>query len=154
MAALIDAKVLQGRKVWYVWGAREGQQWERCFPHCRSRGAFFDLLRRELGLSASASTTDVVFSLLGKTWTGSGWVDDFPIRLKAIRERARLTQAQLARKAGLSPQAIAALEQGTRAPTWGTVRRLALAVGVGEEEFKEKLPNGVEAEAMSWASHE
>jgi transcriptional regulator with XRE-family HTH domain len=37
-------------------------------------------------------------------------------------------------------QAIAALEQGTRGPTWDTVRRLAHALKVGVEEFKVNLP--------------
>jgi DNA-binding XRE family transcriptional regulator len=149
MAALIHAKVVKGKKTWYVWGAQGDEKWERAYPQCRSRSEFYDVLRQELGLSASASRTDVVFALMNKTWRGTTWVDDFSIRLKALREKAGLTQAQLADKAGLSPQAIASLEQGTRGPTWETVRRLALALGVGEEEFKVSLPDGADADATA-----
>ncbi len=149
MAALIHAKVVRGKKVWYVWGAKGNEKWERAYPQCRSRSEFYDVLRQEIGLPASVRKTDIVFALMNKTWTGSAWVDDFALRLKALREKAGLTQAHLAEKAGLSPQAIAALEQGTRGPTWATVRRLALALGVGEEEFKVSLPERTEAEAVT-----
>lgn len=149
MAALIHAKVVRGKKVWYVWGAEGDEKWERAYPQCRSRSEFYEVLRQEIGLPARVGRTDIVFALMNKTWIGSGWVDDFTIRLKALREKAGLTQAQLAQKAGLSPQAIAALEQGTRAPTWETVRRLAMALGVGEQEFKVRLPEGAVAEAMT-----
>jgi DNA-binding XRE family transcriptional regulator len=148
MAALIHARVVRGKKVWYVWGAKGDDKWERAYPQCRSQADFYEVLRCELGLPASVDRTDVVFALMNKTWTGAAWVDDFAIRLKALREEAGLTQAQLAEKAGLSSQAIAALEQGTRGPTWETVRRLAIALGIGEEEFKVRLPEGAEAGAM------
>ncbi|MFL5341111.1 MAG: helix-turn-helix domain-containing protein [Gemmataceae bacterium] len=148
MAALIHAKVVRGKKVWYVWGAEGGQKWERPYPECHSRSEVYEVIRREIGLPATASRTDIVFALMNKTWTGSAWVDDFALRLKALREQARYTQAQLAEKAGLSPQAIAALEQGTRGPTWETVRRLALALGIGEQEFKVKLPDDANAGAL------
>lgn len=145
IAALIHAKVVRGKKIWYVWGAEGNEKWERIYPQCRSRSEFYEVLRQEIGLPASVDRTDIVFALMNKTWTGSAWVDDFTIRLKALRDKTGLTQAQLAQKAGLSHQAIAALEQGTRGPTGETVRRLALALGIGEEKFKVGLPQGVEA---------
>ncbi len=78
---------------------------------------------------------------MDKTWTGSEWVDGSSVRLRQIRKREGYTQeAHLAEKAGLSMQAIAAREQGTRRPTWNTVRRLAHALKVGLEEFKVHLP--------------
>jgi DNA-binding XRE family transcriptional regulator len=149
MAALVHAKVVRGKKVWYVWGAEGNKKWERAYPQCRSRSEFYEVLRKEIGLPAGVGRTDLVFALMNKTWTGTAWVDDFTIRLKALREKAGLTQAQLAQKAGLSPQAIAALEQGTRGPTWETVRRLAMALGVSEQEFKVRLPEGAVAEGMT-----
>lgn len=149
MAALIHAKVVRGKKVWYIWGAEGDEKWERAYPQCRSRSEFYEVLREEIGLPAGIHRTDVVFALMNKTWTGTAWVDDFTIRLKVLRDKSGLTQVQLAQKAGLSPQAIAALEQGTRGPTWETVRRLAMALGVGEEEFKVSLPEGAEAEAVT-----
>ena len=144
MAALIHAKVVRGKKVWYVWGAEGNDKWERPYPQCRSGSEFYDTLRQEIGLPASVRKTDIVFALMNKTWTGKAWVDDFTLRLKALRDEAGYTQAQLAEKAGLSPQAIASLEQGTRGPTWETVLRLALALGVGEQDFKVKLPADAE----------
>ncbi|MBI3469228.1 MAG: helix-turn-helix transcriptional regulator [Planctomycetes bacterium] len=140
MAAVIHAKNVKGKKVWYVWGANGNDKWERPYPQCRSKSAFYDVLREEIGLPRTASNTDVVFALFNKTWDGSRWVDDFSLRLKSLREAAGLKQAELAHRAGLSVQAIAALEQGARRPTWQTVRRLAIALDVGEEEFKVKLP--------------
>lgn len=145
MAALIHAKVVRGKKVWYVWGATGEGKWERDYPKCHSRSEVYEVLRQEIGLPARAGRTDIVFALMNKTWTGTTWVDDFAIRLKTLRDEAGFTQAQLAEKAGLSPQGIASLEQGTRGPTWDTVRRLAMALGVGEQEFKVKLPAGAEA---------
>src|SRR5438874_807780 len=110
MAALIHAKLVRGKKVWYVWGPEGNEKWERAYPQCRSKSEFYEVLRQEIGLPAIIGRTDVVFALMNKTWTGSAWVDDFTLRLKALREKAGVTQAQLAHKAGLSPQAIAALE--------------------------------------------
>jgi DNA-binding XRE family transcriptional regulator len=152
MAALIHAKLVRGKKVWYVRGAAGNEKWERAYPQCRSRSELYEVLRQEIGLPATVGKTDIVFALMNKTWTGTAWVDDFTIRLKVLREKAGLTQAQLAQKAGLSPQAIAALEQGTRGPTWETVRRLAMALGVGEEEFKVGLPEGAEVHATACVS--
>lgn len=148
MAALIHAKVVKGKKIWYVWGAKGNEKWERTYPQCRSRNDLYEVLRQELGLAPDVNRTNIVFTLMNKTWTGTEWLDDFAIRLKALREKVELTQAQLAAKAGLSPQGIAALEQGIRSPTWDSVRRLAIALGVGEEKFKAKLPTGVEANAV------
>src|ERR1044072_8470690 len=103
MAALIHARVVRGKKVWYVWGAEGDEKWERAYPQCRSRSEFYDVLRQEIGLPASVGRTDIVFALMNKTWTGTAWVDDFALRLKTLRDQAGLTQAQLAEKAGLSP---------------------------------------------------
>jgi transcriptional regulator with XRE-family HTH domain len=141
MATLVQAKIVKGKKVWYVWGAEGNDKWERQYPQCRARGELYDILRREIGLPATSSRTDVVFTLMNKTWTGTQWVDDFTIRLKELRENAGITQVELARKAGLSMQAIAALEQGTRGPSWDTLLRLADALKIRPENFKINLPS-------------
>jgi DNA-binding XRE family transcriptional regulator len=140
MAALVHAKPVNGKKTWYVWGANGNEKWEKPYPQVQSRGEFYGVLASELGLPTVVSSTEVVFALMNKTWNGAEWVDDFTLRLRSLRESAGYTQAGLAEKAGLSTQAIAALEQGTRSPTWDTVRRLAHALNVGVEEFKVKLP--------------
>jgi transcriptional regulator with XRE-family HTH domain len=59
----------------------------------------------------------------------------FAGRLKDLREGAALSQYALARRSGLSKQALSNLELGTREPTWETVQRLALALGVDCREF-------------------
>lgn len=140
MGALVHAKVVKGKKLWYVWGAKGNEKWEKLYPEVRVQSELYALLRAELGLPATASKWDVVRTLMDKTWTGTEWVDDFTLLLRELRNAAGLTQAQLAEKAGLSSQAIAALEQGTRGPTWDTVRRLAHGLNVGVEAFKVNLP--------------
>jgi DNA-binding XRE family transcriptional regulator len=145
MAALVQAKVVKGKKIWYVWGATGNDTWVREYPECRSKREFYDVLREQLRLPRTASRWDVVRTLFDKTWTGTEWVDDFTLRLKALREKKHLTQTELADKASLSVQAIAALEQGTRLPTWDTVRRLAHALEVSVEEFKVSLPKESDA---------
>ena len=61
----------------------------------------------------------------------------FGARLKALRLAARLTQEQLADKAGMLPQHITRLERGGRSPTWETVLRLSKALGVSTDAFKQ-----------------
>ena len=46
----------------------------------------------------------------------------FAAKLKLVREAARLSQAQLARQAGLHPQCVAKLEQGHREPSLATAQ--------------------------------
>ncbi|MHB1424100.1 MAG: hypothetical protein ACYC3I_13060 [Gemmataceae bacterium] len=84
MAALIHAKVVRGKKVWCVWGAEGDNKWERSYPQCRSRSEFYDVLRQEIGLPAGVGRTEIVFALMNMTWTGTAWVDDFALRLKAL----------------------------------------------------------------------
>jgi DNA-binding XRE family transcriptional regulator len=140
MGALVHAKIVKGKKVWYVWGAEGNTKWEKAYPQCTSRSDLYDTLREELDLPNNIGRTEIVFALFNKTWTGTQWEDDFSLRLKALRQKAALTQAALADKAGLSVQAISALENETRAPSWETVRRLASALDVEEKDFKDALP--------------
>jgi DNA-binding XRE family transcriptional regulator len=149
MAAVIAAKVVKGKKILYVWGENHGRKWRRDYPQCQSKSDLYNVLREQLALPSASSRQDVVVALLGKTWTGTRWEDDFSLRLKSLREQAGLTQVALANKAGVSPQAIAALEQGTRGPTWETVRRLALALAVSEDQFNAHLPPEEKAKALA-----
>jgi transcriptional regulator with XRE-family HTH domain len=50
--------------------------------------------------------------------------------LKQLREKAGLSQAQLAERAGLNVFGVAKLEQGVREPSWNSVLTLAAALGV------------------------
>src|SRR4028119_1211020 len=59
----------------------------------------------------------------------------FGARLRTLRERAGLTQEELAFRAGLSPNAVSALERGTRRrPQPHTVRSLSEALELSEEQ--------------------
>ena len=49
--------------------------------------------------------------------------------ISAVRKRAGLTQAALARRAGTSQPVISAYERGHRDPTYCTLRRLVQAAG-------------------------
>ena len=61
--------------------------------------------------------------------------DAFGDRLRSLRERAGLTQEELASRAGLTPNAVSALERGTRTrPYPHTVRSLADALQLSEGE--------------------
>src|SRR5689334_11739691 len=63
-------------------------------------------------------------------------------RLKLLRERARLSQRELADKAGMHQFGVAKLEQGLREPSWATVQALAEALGVDCLAFTGKGENG------------
>lgn len=60
----------------------------------------------------------------------------FAVRLKALREEAGLTQAELAARAGLHPMGYGKLEQGLRQPAWGSVLAIAEALGVSLDAFR------------------
>ncbi len=57
----------------------------------------------------------------------------FADRLRELREATGMSQYALARKAGISKQAMSHLEAGRNDPSWETVQRLALALGVDYE---------------------
>lgn len=61
----------------------------------------------------------------------------FARRLAALRKAAGLTFYALGKKAGVSQQTIAHLERGRNGPTWEVVQKLADALGVEVERFRE-----------------
>lgn len=61
----------------------------------------------------------------------------FGARLKALRAAAQLTQERLAELTGMTIGNIGRLESGGRQPSWETVVRLAKALGVSTDEFRE-----------------
>ena len=68
----------------------------------------------------------------------------FARRLEELRTKAQMSPSDLARRSGLSKQALSHLELGRREPTWDTVQRLALALGVSANEFADpsvRLPD-------------
>ena len=54
-------------------------------------------------------------------------------RIRARRETLELTQEQLARATGLSPQYISLIEQGKRVPAVSSLSRLAEELGVAAD---------------------
>jgi len=60
-------------------------------------------------------------------------------RLKLLRERKALTQAELAERAGISRITVARLEAGVDEPRPATTRKLAAALGVEPEALMDPL---------------
>jgi transcriptional regulator with XRE-family HTH domain len=60
----------------------------------------------------------------------SGSNTSFADRLKAARERREMTQADLARKTGMQPSAIAHFEGNRRKPSFDNIRALSQALDV------------------------
>jgi transcriptional regulator with XRE-family HTH domain len=60
----------------------------------------------------------------------------FAARLRDLRTGAKMTQHELAEKAGMHRQTIAQLETGVRKPTWESVQALAKALGVDCTAFQ------------------
>ena len=72
--------------------------------------------------------------IIGHLWGGVESAPDrelvFPGRLRAARENRRLSQGDLASRAGLRRSAISHFETGTRKPSFDNLRRLADALEV------------------------
>lgn len=61
----------------------------------------------------------------------SGKSPQFPDRLRHAREEiSRLSQSELAERAGLQPSAVSHFETGRRSPSFDNLKRLADALGV------------------------
>lgn len=63
----------------------------------------------------------------------------FGTKLKQLREGMRLSQADLAFRSGLHPQSVAKLEQGSREPSFFTVKAIAAVLGVSVAAFEETI---------------
>ena len=71
----------------------------------------------------------------------------FKNRLKALRQAAGLTQEGLARAAGLSTSAVAKLERLPMGPAWDTAVKLADALGVRLDDFRDEAQTSSESVA-------
>jgi transcriptional regulator with XRE-family HTH domain len=60
-------------------------------------------------------------------------------KLKAARLRAKLTQAQLGRAAGLDQSAVSQIERGAFSPTMATLKALAEALGTTAADLDHSL---------------
>lgn len=61
----------------------------------------------------------------------------FGQRLRILRQEKGWTLAQLGEKAGMAYQDVARLERAEREPTWGTILKLATALEVSLDEFRQ-----------------
>ena len=66
----------------------------------------------------------------------------FADRLKELREQAGLSQPQLAAASGLPVGSIRQYEQGRRDPLWQVLFKLAEALGVSSEAFRDCIDAG------------
>lgn len=64
--------------------------------------------------------------------------ESFGERLKALRETAGLSVAQLAKATDISRAALYNLENGDSRPTWDVVQSLAKALGVPTDTFRDQ----------------
>src|SRR5262245_46152789 len=61
----------------------------------------------------------------------------FAEKLKQLREKAGMSQGELAERAGLTRQAVSRLEGADNEPGWRTVQRLARALGLDCRAFED-----------------
>ena len=69
----------------------------------------------------------------------------FKDKLRALRELAGLSQDGLARAAGVSTSTVVKLEHGPLDPSWDTAVKLAEALGVSLDAFKDGAAAGAPA---------
>ena len=61
--------------------------------------------------------------------------EQFAANLRRHRAAAKLSQEQLAEKAGLHPTEVSRLERAVREPRLGTIARLAHGLGIGADQL-------------------
>ena len=66
--------------------------------------------------------------------------ETFGEKLRELRERAGLTQAELAEKLQTTQMIVSRWERGGRVPTWSAIQKLADALGVSTEAFRDDAP--------------
>ena len=71
---------------------------------------------------------------------GNAMATGFGTRLKELRQRASMSQEDVARAAGVSLSAITKIEGNKVEPSWPTVRAIAKALGVSVAEFEVDEP--------------
>ncbi len=57
------------------------------------------------------------------------------MKLRAVRERLFVTQAELAQRTGIAEATLSRLENGIQRPRISTVRKIAEALGVAPDEL-------------------
>lgn len=74
---------------------------------------------------------------------------------KALREKAHLTQAEVAKLAGLTQSGVSRLEAGSRWPTRKTLRRICVVYNISFDDFFTYLSDGIHGKATDdWLDDE
>lgn len=68
--------------------------------------------------------------------------EEFKDRLRKAREKRKLSQSELAKKAGLQPAAISHFETGNRTPSFDNLRKLADALSIGVDSLLGRIEEG------------
>jgi DNA-binding XRE family transcriptional regulator len=94
------------------------------------RESLFETLCRSAGIPASATKE-------GGASSETNWdTDRASLAEKMIRRRriAGLSQAELARRAGVRPETLNRIERGRTTPDFATIRKLVMAMNAAERE--------------------
>jgi len=100
------------------------------------RESVFDYLCRKAGVCPSRASSGAM--------PEAGFVPDrasLAEKLVRRRQATRLSQAELARRAGVRPETLNRIERGRTTPDFATVRKLVVAMDAAEREHLEAPPN-------------
>lgn len=75
---VIQAKSVNGQKIWYIQSVRNGQSWTKEYPNAACPSDFYTTLENELGLPNTVSRQEVNQRLWSMTWDGVAWTNDRP----------------------------------------------------------------------------
>ncbi len=102
---------------------------------CRVADAYEAVNALDLFIDAHRDDPEYPFPLTAKQ--GEELAEDFPTTLARLRTAAGLSVPDLARKSGLSDDVLRQYESGARRPTWDSVQKIATALGVPTDAFRE-----------------
>lgn len=71
------------------------------------------------------------------------------VKLREVRLRQMVTQAELAQRTGIMEATISRIENGTQRPRISTIRKLAAALGVSTDELVELGPEDITGKAAA-----
>ena len=91
-------------------------------------------------LCARANVETAPATVAGQRPEAATDLDGVSLAEKLLRRRlaARLSQAELARRAGVRPETLNRIERGHTTPDFATIRKLVVAMDAAEQEFARK----------------